>query len=298
MVNPNSSHTQQVGKYRVDKKAFRRFDKEGYTIEELEGFYHGLYNAYRSVISQRSDAIIAPLRGAEIFIKTMNLFASLEKKSSLMPHMFYPKTGQINSGVPSKNVKKVNSSFEHSLTESEQKREVRRIVDKIISQNESKRNPKKRVMFTLVDEVWSGGSLTQFVNMLDEIIMEKKARTKIGVNVVSIADSRKVRCPEYIQLKQRLNVKEFVVPRLFTTDSPKFIFPLRKEDVAHFFTMRTPFRSRRIERVFSTQASEGRLRLLHDLETLHNNNSLPGIARMNSMRARLATNHSIAKHKF
>jgi len=285
-----------VPKNRVNKKAYRKFEQEGYTKEELEGYSSALHSAYLSVVSQKPDAIIAPLRGGEILTKSLNLYASLDRSSSSMPRIYYPKTGQLNANVSSIKVNKVNPEFERSMPENEQKREIRRTVERILAQNDVKKNPKRRVLITLIDEVWSGGALTQNVNMLEEVLAEKRRNVKIDFNIVAIADARKQRCPEYKYLQSRKLVKEFLVPRLFTTDSPRFLFPLKREDRAKFLTARLPFRKRLIQRVYSQQAADGRMNLLADLEAMHIKGKVPGKAWADHRLARLPKNISIRKH--
>jgi len=281
---------------RVNKKAFKKYMRDGYTLEDVRGYYNAVHGAYLSVIAQKPDAILAPLRGSEIIVKSMNLLANLDRTSSAMPKVYYPKTGQINAHVSSQRVAKVNPDYEKSLPEPEQKREVRRMVDNILAHAKSRNHPRKRILITLVDEVWSGGALTQVVKMLEEVIAEKSGgRFAIDFNVIAIADERKGRCPEYNYLKVRKVVKEFKVPRLFTTDSPKFLFPLKMEDRAKFFSMRLPFRRRTVERVFSREAAEGRMKLLSDFMAIHGNGHVPGKARNEAQLGRLSRNIMIKR---
>ncbi|MEM4327177.1 MAG: hypothetical protein QXZ13_03355 [Candidatus Diapherotrites archaeon] len=267
---------------RVNKKEYRKFQKEGYTIEELQGYYKELYSAYIYIISQQADAIISPLRGSEILIKTINLFASLNKNSSLMPRIYYPKTGQINSNVPSKKVNRVVSSYQTSIPEKEQKREMNRIIDKILTLANSKNKRKKKIKIIFIDEVYSGGALVQGIKLLESIIKERNL-DNIVLSIVAIADARKQRCPAYLSLKTRKKIREFEVPRLFTTDSLKFLYPLRKE-VPKFFQFSFPFKRKPVERVFSKFSAEHRLQLLADLEALHTGRNLWRLRRLPTSR--------------
>jgi hypoxanthine phosphoribosyltransferase len=288
------------GPQRFNKKIWKKYVAEGYTLEDVEGYYHALHGAYLSIVSQKPDAIIAPLRGAEILVKSMNLFANLDQNSSMMPIIYYPKTGQIHANVLSNKVKSVGSAYEPSITESEQKREMRRIVDKIIARHKLTKHPGKRIIVTVVDEVVSGGSLTQTIRMLEDIFAEKvgKYNFRLDYNVVAIADSRKQRCPEYNYLKTRRVVKEFPVPRLFTTDALKFLFPLKREDKPRFWTLaRTPFHKRGVEVVYTQEAADGRMKLLTDLEILHSHSParLFGKPRNKGLLRRLPRNAQIKR---
>lgn len=243
-------------KKRVNKKAHRA-RKTDYNLSELEAFAHAAYKSYLSIISSRPDAIIAPLRGAEPIIKAINLYANEEKKSALIPPVFYPRTGQLSIGKSGEVIDKTAPGFSPSQKESEQLREINRSLDKIIKS--AKRNYKNKIHITVIDEVRHGGSVSQAVDLIDELLRRKKTGLTIDISVLAIAEKKAYRSKPYIHLKTRKNFKEFLVPRVFTMDSGRYLFPLIKEKSKNW-----PYKTR-IRLGITRKAIEGRAELLADM---------------------------------
>ncbi len=255
-----------VDKRKVNKKKFRERHKHPYSQKEILEYYNAIYRSYLSIISQKPAAILAPLRGSEPLMKSINLIASLERKSSEIPRTYYPRIGQLNQNVnTTKVVDKAPPSFAPSPSQKAQYRETKRSIERIIKNHikNSKNSRKKPIKITIIDEVQRGGSLTQFTNMVEKILSEKRNKYRINFNVISIAETGKKRCPEYIHLKQISNVKEFKVARLFTTDSPKFLFPLTKKREWLW-----PFREI-VKLAITRKAIKGRHELMSDLTAEH-----------------------------
>ncbi|MFA5930778.1 MAG: hypothetical protein WC821_00535 [archaeon] len=261
----------------VNKKEARQRKQNAYTFEELYGFYTGIYHAYQSIVYQGSNAIISPLRGAEPLVKSINLLATYEGNNSRIPRLYYPRVGQVNYGETKKVVAKVNPDFASTRTQiaTEQKREMRRTLESIIKTNNPIHDSRKRIVITLLDEVFSGGALAKNFSIMEEALNEINAERikrrlpmqKVAFNVIAIADSGVKRCSEYQHLKSMRMVKEFVVPRLFTTDNPRFLFPLIKtKDPSLWEKMR---RGTRPKLGITRKAIEGRDALLSDLQALH-----------------------------
>lgn len=207
----------------VNKKEFRKFKKVGYNKKELISFYRACYKSYLKIIANPPTAIVAPLRGSEPIVKAILLFASLERKSHLIPRIFYPRIGQINYDRENKKlVTKIDQNLAPSLSNREQKQELERTIDKIINLSKGK----KRATITIIDEVRWGGSVSQAIDLIEDIIARKRKKIKLGINAITVAEKGFVRGREYQHLKQRIPVKEFIVPRVFTMDSNKFLYPL------------------------------------------------------------------------
>ena len=149
------------------------------------------------------------------------------------------------------------------------------MLDRIIkSQPTTRRFGKpKRIIITIIDEARSGGSVSQATSILEDLLAEKRKSVKIDINIITIAEKGGKQCQDYVHLKSRGIVKEFIVPRVFTMDSNKFLFPLIKSKQRMW-----PFHSR--PRLGITQkAIAGRADLLSDLEAIHQNGRTFGRAK-------------------
>jgi hypothetical protein len=242
---------------RVNKKAFRSRAND-YSLSELEAFSKATYKAYLSILVTKPDAIIAPLRGAEPLVKVMQLFASEERKSSDLPRVYYPRLGQVSIGESGKVIDKTLPGFLQSQEEPEQIKELRRMLDSVLKR--SRIDGKKRIHLVLVDEVRHGGSVTQAVEMLENLIAKKATQIPVSISIVAIAENRAYRSASYNALKSRIHVKEFLVPRVFTMDSANSLFPLLKERNRFW-----PF-SDRLKLGITRKAMEGRRELLSDIQ--------------------------------
>ncbi len=245
----------------VNKKEYRKLKEAPYTQTEIEAFYKACYKSYLRIIADPPTAIVAPLRGSEPIVKAIMLFASLEKKSHLIPRIFYPRIGQINYGKDKKVLNKINQDMAPSLSKNEQQRELERMMDKIVKLNKGK----NRVNITIVDEVRWGGSVSQAVDLLEDIIAKKRREVKIGINAITVAEKGFVRGREYQHLKQRIPVREFVVPRVFTMDSNKFLFPLLEQNQLN---LRWPLGIRKPKLGITRRAINGRGELFSDLQAI------------------------------
>ncbi|MGI6589528.1 MAG: hypothetical protein ACOX1V_02585 [Candidatus Iainarchaeum sp.] len=243
----------------VNKKAFRSRVND-YTLRELEAFTRATYKAYLSILSTKPDALIAPLRGSEPLVKVMRLYANEEKKSSELPRVFYPRLGQISLGEHGKVIDKTLPGFLQSQSEAEQVKELRRMLDSVLKR--SRVDKKKRVHLVVVDEVRHGGSVSQAVEMIEGLIASKATKIPVSISVVAIAEDRAYRSASYNALKSRINVKEFLVPRVFTMDSATSLFPLLKEKRKFW-----PF-SNRLKLGITKKAIRGRQELLEDITAL------------------------------
>ncbi len=242
---------------RVNKKAFRSRAND-YSLSELEAFTKATYKAYLSILGSKPDAIIAPLRGAEPLVKVMHLFGSEERKTSELPRVYYPRLGQVSIGEHGKVIDKTLPGFLQSQEESEQIREVRRMLDSVLKR--SKIEGKRRIHLVLVDEVRHGGSVTQAVEMIENLIAKKATQIPVSISVVAIAEDRAYRSASYNALKSRIHVKEFLVPRVFTMDSATSLFPLLKEKNRFW-----PFNTR-LKLGITRKAINGRRELLEDIQ--------------------------------
>jgi hypothetical protein len=250
----------------VNKKAHRDRAND-YTLSELDAFVNATYKSYLSIIASKPDALIAPLRGAEPLVKVMNLYASLEKKTNLMPRVYYPKIGQISIGQNGKVIDKTLPGFLQSQKESEQLKELNRMVDRLLVN--AKNSNKKRLNVVFVDEVRHGGSVSQAVEMVEKILANRVTKIPINISVIAIAEKKAYRSVAYNNLKSRFKVKEFLVPRVFTMDSGNSLFPLLVNKSSVW-----PFKPR-LRLGITKKAIRGRSQLLDEIlaiRTIKSNN--------------------------
>jgi len=279
MVEDNSVHA--AGKRFVNKKDFRKSREELYSLEQLADFYTAIYGAYKHIFYQNADAVIAPLRGAEPFTKSLSLLASLDGKSSQLPRLYYPRVGQVNYFDYKGVVEKIPQDLARTdnQIDKEQKQEMRGIIERVIKRVNPNGDPRKRVLITLIDEVFSGGALSKNVSLVEKAIQDiatergKRGRTalKIDLTVVSIAQKGVKHCKEYQHLKSRRLVKEFYVSKLFTTDSMHFLFPLVKPKPGTGWRNRIAavWKSNRPNLGITRKAMRGRDTLLSDISAMH-----------------------------
>ncbi len=261
-----------------NKKEYKDLMSTRYSLDELFGFHEAILHAYRDINAHQSDAIISPLRGSEPLVKSVKLIASLERNSAALPKVYYPKVGQVNYGKFAPGViKSIGGDFAvtHDQIETEQKKEMLRIVDGVFKDAHYPKHPKKRIMITVLDEVYSGGSISKNVSLLEEALQEVTTRRlkrgdkvpTVYIKVIAIANKDSYRCKEYRALRARGIVREYVVPRLFTTDSPHFLYPLVKERNEGKFSW---FRREKPTRLALTRKSiDGRASLFEDLKAIH-----------------------------
>ena len=167
----------------------------------------------------------------------MKLFK--EKKSSELPRVFYPRLGQISLGEHGKVIDKTLPGFLQSQSEAEQVKELRRMLDSVLKR--SRVDKKKRVHLVVVDEVRHGGSVSQAVEMIEGLIASKATKIPVSISVVAIAEDIAYRSASYNALKSRINVKEFLVPRVFTMDSATSLFPTISPWLKSFFSLPLAF---------------------------------------------------------
>lgn len=245
----------------VNKKEYRKLQEANYTRTEIDAFYKACYKAYLRIIASKPTAIIAPLRGSEPLIKAVRLFASLEKKSHLIPPVYYPRIGQINYGESGRVINKIDQKFAPSLNPNEQERELSRMIDKIIKT----KTKQGRINLTIIDEVRWGGSVSQAIDSIENIIAKKRNIAKIGINAITIAEKGFIQGKEYQNLKHRIPIREFVVPRVFTMDSNKFLFPLIEQKQLSF---KWPIGIRYPKLGITKRAIKGRSDLFADLQAI------------------------------
>ncbi len=276
-VSKNEKYRGKVVQFR-NKKAHREVMSTHYSLDELFGFYNAMFHTYRDIYAQRSDAIVSPLRGSEPLVKSVKLVAGLEGHSSALPKVYYPKVGQVNYGKYSGGViPHIGGDYAvtHNQVETEQKKEMNRIVEGVFRDAHYPKHPKKRILITVLDEVYSGGSISKNVQLLEEALQEVTTkRLKKGgkvptvyIRVIAIANKNSYRCKEYRSLLSRGIVKEFVVPKLFTTDSPHFLYPLVKERASGKFQWLR--REKPVKLALTRKSIDGRSTLFEDLASIH-----------------------------
>lgn len=259
MSNGNGKSNGKSRPRMVNKKAFRSRAND-YTLEELEAFTKATYKAYLSIISSKPDGVIAPLRGAEPLMKVINMYAADERKTREMPRVYYPRLGQISLGAHGKVIDKTLPGFLQSQTETEQTKELRRMLDSILKK--AKKDGKKRIHLTFVDEVRHGGSISQAVEMIEKLMAKSGTGIPVSISLIAIAENKAYRSASYNSLKSRIHVKEFNVPRVFTMDSANSLFPLLKEKNPYW-----PFNTR-LKLGITKKAIKGRQELLEDITAL------------------------------
>ncbi len=250
---------------RVNKKQFRELAKHPYSLHELTYFYRACYELYRHIVVERPDVIIAPLRGAEPIVKTIRLIASLEKKSSLIPLIVYPRTGEQHK-VERKNMyESLPPQFEESMTPRQKKREL----DDMISRVFGTKNGKRHKSIFLIDEAFSGGSVSTHYRLIDQLIREHSWNASLRTFSVTTKHQKvSQKSSDYLRLLREGRITEVEVPWLFTTDSPFFLQPL----IAPKKTFLTRIR-RTVLRPglgLSRQAIEGRAQLFEDIQSIWN----------------------------
>ncbi len=244
----------------VNKKAFRN-NPVDYSAKELAEFYTATYKAYTSVIADKPNALIAPLRGAEPLTKAIRLYANSEKKSNLLPMFYYPRVGEFNYGVSGKILKKNHYYSPKALEASEQKKEISRMLDRLIKRTVGRRKDKK-IKITVIDEVKQGGSVSQFVNFLNEEFAKRGMLKNVEINIIAIAQKNPNRSKGYLDLKKKYRVKELSVKRLFTMDSKRYLISLLKETNFYKGNKKTGL-------ALTRKSLLGREKLLEDLLLLH-----------------------------
>jgi hypothetical protein len=245
---------------RVNKKKFKeeleKRKKFPYDHQELTSFFKATYAAYRKIISTQPQVIIAPFRGAEPIMKAIFLYASLEGKSHQMPKVAWPRAGE-QSIEHSIKVEKLSKNHAPAMSTEEKKQEFERIIHQAV-----KRSNGKPTRVVVVDEVIHGGSITNTIALL------KNASDKMGKNVTisgfAIAEMGQVLKGEYRHLRSKGTINEFPVRRMFITDSPLFLRPLRENRKMYPLTLRG-----RPHLGVSAVASQTNLDLLADLSELH-----------------------------
>ncbi|MFH0970204.1 MAG: hypothetical protein V1776_01960 [Candidatus Diapherotrites archaeon] len=245
----------------VNKKEYREMQKHPYSLYELLGFYRACYAVYRQIIHRRPTVIIAPLRGAEPILKTIHLIASLERKSSLMPPVMYPRTGEqsdLDNGLV---FDTIPARFRESMTHAQKKKELTDMLGQVMSS--VKRQKPVRVM--LIDEAFSGGSISEHFSLLDGIIRERNWNASLFG--ASVTTKRTPKSKVYSRLLWEGRIKQYDVPWLFTTDSMKFLFPLsgKRKKILHFLLGKSISRP---GLVLSREAMVWRHILLSDIEKL------------------------------
>lgn len=262
--------------------AFVAKKRAGYDVVELAAFREAMYHAYLSILSQKPTAIIAPLRGAEPLIKVIQLFASGERKSSQIPMIYYPKVGQMTMDIMPKYVEKIPPSYSKSMDEAQKKCEYSRVLDRIMSRNKG-----KQVRLILLDEVIGDGSISTSYKLIQELIAEKTSKgdrnfrgRQINFGAIAISDQSRQQSkkPDYLNLVHRGKIREFKVPRLFTTDSSKFITGLSYMEKPNWWN------PPRVKRVLSKERIEGTQRLLSDLQALEHNGTFGSAKRIHRIK--------------
>ncbi len=248
----------EESKLRVNKKAWRELKKHGYSQDELESFYIAIKIVYRIILASRPDAIIAPLRGAEPLIKSVQLLASLEGKSKRIPPVHYPRTGEQTAERVFRK-ERIRDSFAadmvKAMTDAQKEKELPKIFEKIIERHK-KGHPK----ILLLDEVFQGGSIVGTLKRLDSCNYLRGNRAKIFA--IGIANEPTPKNAEYKNLLNRRRIREIRVKRLFTIDSPQFIYPLVER-------MFLGVRRRRPMIGVTRRGLTGKLDLYRDLSELH-----------------------------
>ncbi|MFH0954688.1 MAG: hypothetical protein V1777_01135 [Candidatus Micrarchaeota archaeon] len=213
-------NNQKPGLRRVNKKEWREQAAHPYSFEELDHFYEVCYEIYRQIVHQRPDLIIAPLRGSDPIIKTVLLIASLERKSKLIPKIVYPRTGEQTDIPFQRGYASVPAKLREAMTEDQKQKELLALVGPKIEACK----PGHALKLFLVDEAFSGGSISQHYRLLENLIREKGWRVRM--RAISVASRPVPKSSGYRRLVNAKKIREFSVPWLFTTDSPLFLHPL------------------------------------------------------------------------
>ncbi len=247
----------------VNKKEFKAQRKHPYSIQEIVFFYRACYGLYRQILAERPDIIVAPLRGADPIVKTIRLIASLERKSSSIPTIVYPRTGEQHRVPEKRQYTHVPPIYEESMTISQKRRELEDMIQRAVD----KRNGRGVTTVFLIDEAFSGGSVSQHYHLLDDLIQQKKWNMKLrAFSVVTKHEKVASKSSAYTRLVKEGRITEFEVPWLFTTDSPLFLYPL----IAPRSTLLSRIRRRviRPKVKLSLQAMEGRAQLFADIQDI------------------------------
>lgn len=267
----------------VNKKLWRAFKSEPYTYEELVGYYKGIYKAYRSLIASKPDAIIVPLRGAFPLIRSVQFFASIEKKSNVLPKIYYSRTGQLLAETPQRIFDKTVRNEAHAIPEKQKLREFGSILKRI------KVFSKKKIPHVvLFDEVFGGGSISKSYELIERAAAEKGIAIRLDAMGIASGDHART-ANAYTRLRSLKRLKQFEVPRLFTIDNPNFLQPLIERKASKALKGVTqnisPVLAKVVKRALrveydalaskrpalgmSKQALDGRMTLLSDLSALH-----------------------------
>lgn len=253
----------QNGVRRVNKKEFRAQRMHPYSLKEILAFYRACYGIYLHITGNRPDVIVAPLRGADPIIKTVRLIASLERNSEAIPTVVYPRTGE-QSALPEKKVySHIPPKYIESMSVSEKKRELLDMLGRVVE----RKKPGQPVKVLLVDEAFSGGSISSHYSIIKELI--RKHRWKVSLSAIAVTTRHEKvehKSGEYVRLRSEKKIREFSVPWLFTTDSPSFLQPLIESRRSVLEWLKRSVK--RPALALSREAIEGRAQLFKDIEEI------------------------------
>lgn len=180
---------------------------------EWRGFFEALYTAYQKILKLRPDIIVVPLRGAEPLLRGIQLFASLERKSNMMPRACFLRIGEIN---------KKESTHPYSLDDEAQRGEVdKRIIDAV------KKIQKDNPSILLLDETVSGGSIAKNYAMVQRAL--SRYRSGAHLRSIAIAEVGRERFRGFNQLVAGGKIEPIFVQRLFTIDKENLLLELIRE---------------------------------------------------------------------
>ena len=202
------------------EKALKEQRKVGYGGPEFESFFSALQGLYRHVLQNGYSAVIIPLRGAEPFMKAVQLFASLERKSGRLPRVYYLKIGErVNegrAGVPKYNLPDSFGEFLPAYPIPAQRETIKNTLAKIAVHSD-----KRDLKVLLIDEVINGGSVLKQRRLINEAAKELGLNVRLKTAVISEMGHAKKQA--FQDLVKRGEIKVFGVKKIISSDNFKFL---------------------------------------------------------------------------
>ncbi|GEM_PF-4351673 len=225
--------------------------KRRYSEAEAESFYRAIHSLYRTILSEKPDLVVWPLRGTWSFVRILRLIASSEKNSSALPEFCQPKIGQVHS-EEALALGRIKS--ERALTQEEK----RRLLHDALMRHKrvmKKDNPK----IFLVDEVLTGGAIFKNHSLLKTVLRQIGVKNP-GIVTLAIEHPGKKR-KGYAAMARAIGMKRFPLKRLFTVDKLQYMYPMT----------RVPPKQGQPRLLYYKKTYKGTQQLMQDIYRIHRN---------------------------
>jgi len=238
-------------KGRFDWNTGLEIAKRRYSEAEAESFYRAIYSLYRTILSEKPDLVVWPLRGTWSFVRILRLIASSEKNSSALPEFCQPKIGQVHS-ADTLALGRLKS--ERALTQEEK---LRLLHDSLIKHKRvmGKDNPK----IFLVDEVLTGGAIFKNHSLLKTVLRQIGVKNPSIVTLAIEHPGKKRK--GYAAMARAIGMKRFPLKRLFTVDKLQYMYPMT----------RMPPKQGQPRLLYYKKTYKGTQQLMQDIYKIHRN---------------------------